>query len=164
SGRCYHASPFHSFPDYVAVLMTYRPMKVSKTNSRALILVLLRVASAFGQTLFRASAQDTLPAPTANINEYAEVLDPATKQRLDTVLQNLKTRTDIDLVIAVVKTAGGADMYDYSLRLANEWKIGARASARKTLLMVIASDNGQLFTQFSRAAQTALPDGLVGEM
>lgn len=125
---------------------------------------LVLAAASLAQLLTSASAQDKLPAPTANVNDFAEVIDPATKQRLDTVLQNLKTKTDVDLVIAVVKTAGGEDMYDYSLRIANDWKIGARTSPRKTLLMVIAADTGQLFTQFSRAAQTALPDGLVGEM
>ncbi|MGZ5483523.1 MAG: TPM domain-containing protein, partial [Pyrinomonadaceae bacterium] len=116
------------------------------------------------QVFVSASAQDKLPAPSGNVNDFAEVVDPATKQRLDTVLQSLKTRTDVDLVIAVVKTAGSTDMYDYSLRIANEWQVGTRTSPRKTLLMVIAADTGQFFTQFSRAAQTTLPDGLVGEM
>jgi len=127
----------------------------------ATVLLLAAIALSFGAS---AGAQDKLPASSGNINDFAEVIDPATKQRLDTVLQNLKTRTDVDLVIAVVKTAGSSDMYDYSLRLANEWQVGARTSPRKTLLMVIAADTGQFFTQFSRAAQIALPDGLVGEM
>ncbi|MGQ0761980.1 MAG: TPM domain-containing protein [Acidobacteriota bacterium] len=116
------------------------------------------------QVFASASAQDKLPAPSGNVNDFAEVVDSATKQRLDTVLKSLKTRTDVDLVIAVVKTAGSADMYDYSLRIANEWQVGTRTSPRKTLLMVIAADTGLFFAQFSRAAQIALPDGLVGEM
>src|SRR5688572_13512451 len=127
----------------------------------ATVLLLTAIALSFGAS---AGAQDKLPAPSGNVNDFAEVIDPATKQRLDTVLQSLKTRTDVDLVIAVVKTAGSADMYDYSLRIANEWQLGTRTSPRKTLLMVIAADSGQFFTQFSRAAQTSLPDGLVGEM
>jgi tetratricopeptide (TPR) repeat protein len=127
----------------------------------AMVLLLTAIALSFGAS---AGAQDKLPAPSGNVNDFAEVIDPATKQRLDTVLQSLKTRTDVDLVIAVVKTAGSADMYDYSLRVANEWQVGTRTSPRKTLLMVIAADTGQFFTQFSRAAQTTLPDGLVGEM
>lgn len=148
----------------VAVLMTNFSNSVSKKNPRALILSAVLAVVCVAQVFVSASAQDKLPAPSGNVNDFAEVVDPATKQRLDTVLQSLKTRTDVDLVIAVVKTAASADMYDYSLRIANEWQVGTRTSPRKTLLMVIAADTGQFFTQFSRAAQTTLPDGLVGEM
>lgn len=148
----------------IAVLMTNLSNRVSKKNPRALILYAVLAVVGVAQLFVSASAQDKLPAPSANINDFAEVIDPATKQRLDSVLRNLKTRTDVDLVIAVVKTSGSADMYDYSLRVANEWQLGTRTSPRKTLLMVIAADTGQFFTQFSRAAQIALPDGLVGDM
>ncbi|MFY9620845.1 MAG: TPM domain-containing protein [Pyrinomonadaceae bacterium] len=144
--------------------MTNFSNSVSKKNPRALILSAVLAVVCVAQVFVSASAQDKLPAPSGNVNDFAEVVDPATKQRLDTVLQSLKTRTDVDLVIAVVKTAASADMYDYSLRIANEWQVGTRTSPRKTLLMVIAADTGQFFTQFSRAAQTTLPDGLVGEM
>ncbi|MGZ5434944.1 MAG: TPM domain-containing protein [Pyrinomonadaceae bacterium] len=144
--------------------MTNLSNRVSKKNPRALILSAVLAVVCVAQVFVSASAQDKLPAPSGNVNDFAEVVDPATKQRLDTVLQSLKTRTDVDLVIAVVKTAGSTDMYDYSLRIANEWQVGTRTSPRKTLLMVIAADTGQFFTQFSRAAQTTLPDGLVGEM
>ena len=148
----------------IAVLMTNLSNRVSKKNPRALILSAVLAAVCVAQIFAAASAQDKLPAPSGGVNDFAEVVDPATKQRLDTVLQSLKTRTDVDLVIAVVKTAGPTDMYDYSLRVASEWQLGTRTSPRKTLLMVIAADTGQFFTQFSRAAQIALPDGLVGEM
>jgi tetratricopeptide (TPR) repeat protein len=92
------------------------------------------------------------------------VLNSANRERLESILEQLKGRTDVDLVIALVKTAGSEDLYDYSLRLANEWNIGSRSSTRKNLLLVIAADNAKFFTQFSRTAQSALPDGLVGEM
>ena len=127
----------------------------------ATVFLLSAIAMSFAAS---AGAQDKVPPPSGNINDFAEVIDPATRQRLETVLRGVKTRTDVDFVIAVVKTAGSTDMYDYSLRVANEWQLGTRNSTRKTLLMVIAADTGQFFTQFSRAAQIALPDGLVGEM
>ena len=150
------------FPD-CRRFMAHHPVKVSNNNFRALILSLGLATVSFAQVLVSASPQDTLPAPTGNVNDFAEAIDPATRERLEAVLQNLKSRTGIDLIVAVVKTTGGEDPYDYSLRLANDWKVGPRASG-KTLLLVIATDNGQFFTQFSRAAQTALPDGLIGEM
>ncbi|HVS83961.1 MAG TPA: TPM domain-containing protein [Pyrinomonadaceae bacterium] len=104
-----------------------------------------------------------LPQPRGYINDFAGVIDAATKQRLETVLANLKQRTGIEFFIATVKSAGAEDLYDYSLRVANEWNLGTK-SERKGLVLVIATDHGKFFTQFSGGVQTDLPDGLIGEM
>lgn len=135
-------------------------------NPRAIIVapVLIAILTSWSLLLTTGLAQEKLPAPTGHINDFAAVLDPAGKQRLETVLASLKERTNLDFVIAIVKTAGSADLYDASLRLASEWNIGTRTSPRKSLLLLISADNGRFFAQFSRSAQTALPDGLVGEM
>jgi tetratricopeptide (TPR) repeat protein len=139
-------------------------MKASKSNWRAAIFSLVLAAVSLSQVFTIGLAQDKLPQPSGHLNDFASVIDPAAKQRLETILENLKQRSDIDLVVAIVKTAGSEDMYDYSLRVAGEWNTGTRTSPRRSLLLLIAADNGRFFTQFSRAAQTALPDGLIGEM
>jgi len=113
----------------------------------------------------RTSAQGKrLPKPRGHVNDFAEVLDAATRQRLEIVLENLKQRTGIDFVVATVKSAGNEELYDYSLRVANDWKIGGPGDASKSLLLVIAGDSGKFFTQFSKSARADLPDGLIGEM
>jgi uncharacterized membrane protein YgcG/tetratricopeptide (TPR) repeat protein len=105
-----------------------------------------------------------LPKRAGHINDFAEVLDAATKQRLETVLDNLKQKTGVDFVVATVKTTGGEDLYDYSLRVAGDWNVGAPSSADKSLLIVIAEDNGKFFSQVTRGARLYLPEGLIGEM
>jgi tetratricopeptide (TPR) repeat protein len=139
-------------------------MKTSNYNWRAAIFALMLAVIALSHAFAAGLAQDKLPQPSGHLNDFAAVLDPAGKQRLETILENLKQRTDLDLVVAIVKTVDNEDLYDYSLRVANEWKVGSRFSPRKSLLLVIAADNGRFFVQFSRAAQAALPDGLIGEM
>ncbi|MGZ8844035.1 MAG: TPM domain-containing protein, partial [Pyrinomonadaceae bacterium] len=140
-------------------------MKLPFTNYRvvvfALLLTMLLIGVAAG---VRVGAQEKLPQPSGHINDFAGVIDPAGKQRLETVLESVKERTSLDLVVAIVKTAGAEDLYDYSLRVAGDWNVGTRMSPRKTVLLVIAADNAQFFTQFSRAAQTSMADGLIGEM
>jgi len=138
-------------------------MKTPTYNCRAIVLLLLLSALSLPHVFARVP-QDKLPSPSSHINDFAAVLNSVNRERLESILEQLKGRTDVDLVIAVVKTAGSEDLYDYSLRLANEWNIGSRSSTRKNLLLVIAADNAKFFTQFSRSAQAALPDGLVGEM
>jgi len=112
----------------------------------------------------RGQAQNThLPQPVRYINDFGEVIEASTKTRLETVLINLKERTGIEFFIVTVKSAGAEDIYDYSLRVANEWSVGSKSS-RKALVLVVAIDTGKFFTQFSGHVQADLPDGLVGEM
>src|SRR2546430_17432526 len=69
-------------------------------------------------------AQDAqLPKPTGHINDLAETLDSASKQRLETALENLKHKIDIQLVAVVTKTAGTQDLYDYPLPVASDWNV-----------------------------------------
>src|SRR5713101_4708429 len=113
---------------------------------------------------WRSQAQNTqLPQPVRYVNDFGEVIDASTKQRLETILANLKERTGIEFFVATVKSVGAEDLYDYSLRVADEWNVGPK-SPRKGLVLVIATDTGKFFTQFSGRVQTDLPDGLVGEM
>src|SRR2546422_7181529 len=108
-------------------------MKLPFINQRAIVLVLiisLITLFWFGATA-GVSAQAKLPKPNGHVNDFGEVLDAATKDRLEKVLENLKQRTEIDFVIATVKSAGSEDLYDYSLRIANDWKIGSPSSLHK---------------------------------
>lgn len=109
-------------------------------------------------------AQNTrLPQPTGYVNDFAEVIDAPTKQRLETILTNLQKRTGLEFFIATVKTTGPEDLYEYSLGIAGEWKLGP-TSERKGLVLLIVTDNAKLFTRVSGGAQGDLPDGLAGQM
>jgi uncharacterized membrane protein YgcG/tetratricopeptide (TPR) repeat protein len=132
---------------------------IAFTISLALMAIIWAVANP------RVDAQgNRLPKPKGHVSDLANVLDAATKHRLETVLENLKQRSGVDFVIAVVPSVGTEDIYDYSLWLANDWNIGGQSSPSKSLLLVITADTSRIFTQFSKSARADLPDGLIGEM
>ncbi len=112
------------------------------------------------------SAQERaqLPARIGYVNDFAGVVDDKTKQRLETILDNLKQRTGIELDLATVQTTGSQDIYDYSRRLAADWNLGAANSAKKSLLLVVSVDEKAVFTQLSRSVQRQLPEGVLGDM
>jgi len=142
-------------------------MKSSFINRRAIVLAVLLVIIGLVYAVAdgNVSAQgQRLPKPSGRVNDFAEVVDPATRQRIEKVLANLKLRTGLEFVIATVKSVGDEDLYDYSLRVANDWNVGAPGSADKSLLLLIVGDSGKLFVQFSKFARADLPDGLIGEM
>ncbi|HKY41927.1 MAG TPA: TPM domain-containing protein [Pyrinomonadaceae bacterium] len=110
-------------------------------------------------------AQSTkLPAPATHVSDFAGVIDAQTKSRLDNLLQKLKEKSKIELYVATVDTTGEQEISQFSQQLARDWKIGVKTSRTKTLLLVVSVASKSSFTQFSRAAQLALPEGVLGEM
>ncbi len=107
-----------------------------------------------------------LPAPTGFVNDYAGVIDAATKQQLETKLKNLKQSTNpsVEIAVAIVKTTGDRDIFDYSLAVARGWKIGSKADDNPSALLFIAVDDRKYFTQVSKDLEGDLPDGVAGSL
>jgi uncharacterized membrane protein YgcG/tetratricopeptide (TPR) repeat protein len=111
-----------------------------------------------------AQTKTQLPARTGHVNDFAGVVDEKTRQQLEDILEDLKQKTGIEFDIATVESTAGQDIFDFSQQLAQEWNIGARASVRKSLLLVISVNDKASFTQFSKSVQRELPEGVLGEM
>ena len=110
------------------------------------------------------AAQSPLPKPTGYVNDYAGVVDSATKQRLETTLGNLDRQQQIQLSVVTVDTTGGQDIFDYSLAVARGWGIGSKDTQKPSLLLLVAIKDRKYFTQVSRHLEGDLPDGLVGQI
>ncbi len=122
-------------------------------------LLVLCAAHAHAQT-----AKSPLPAPTGFVNDYANVIDPATKQRLETILTNLKHQQDIEVGVVTVPTTGDQDIFDYSLAVARGWGIGSKEGEQNGLLLLVAVNDRKYMTQVSRHLEGDLPDGVVGQI
>ncbi len=107
----------------------------------AFVLLLLGKGSANAQT-----AQSPLPKPTGYVNDYAGVVDGATKERLETTLGNLDRQQQIQFSVVTVDTTGGQDIFDYSLAVARGWGIGAKDAQKPSLLLLAAIKDHKYFT------------------
>jgi uncharacterized protein len=97
-------------------------------------------------------------------NDFAGVIDTETKKRLEAVLTNLKERANIEFAVVTVRNLNGQDKFDYSLALARRWGVGAPDDEKNGLLLLVAIDDRQYFTQASRHLEADLPDSLVGQI
>ena len=109
-------------------------------------------------------SKSPLPPPTGPVNDYAGVIDEATKQKLNQRLIDFQRQTGNELAVAVVKTTGDRDIFDYSLATARGWGIGSKGDDNPSSLLMIAIDDRKYFTQVSRDLEDELPDGLVGNL
>ena len=138
------------------------------TPSYRLLSRLLTLIAAVGLFLLISAnplaQSNKLPAPGSYVSDFAGVIDSQTKTRLESFLQKLKEKSNIELYVATVESTGDQEISIFSQQLARDWKIGAKTSRTKSLLLVVSTGSKTSFTQFSRAAQAALPDGILGEM
>lgn len=139
------------------MIPSYRVIKDLLTVIPVLALFLLITVNPLAQST-------QLPAPTTPVSDFASVIDAQTKTRLDGILQKLREKSKIELYVATVDTTGAQEISQFSQQLARDWNIGVKSSSSKTLLLVVSVSSRTSFTQFSRAAQLALPEGLLGEM
>lgn len=133
----------------------------------ALLIAVSAAFGAFAQSPTPFSINDSpLPAPTGFVNDYAGVIDAPTKQQLESKLKNFRDTTNpsVEIAVAVVKTTGDRDIFDYSLAVARGWKIGSKADDNPGALLLVAIDDRKYFTQVSKDLEGDLPDGAVGSL
>ena len=125
-------------------------------------LACLALAVAVTTSASAQSAAPPLPKPAHFVSDPDGVLDQATEDRLATICRNTRDRARIEIGVAVVRTTGGRDIFDYSLALARGWGVGSKDGEQAGLLLVVAIDDHRYFTQVSRHLEGDLPDGVVG--
>ncbi len=138
-------------------------MKLSNRNLRLIILF----STVFGVFFYSSTnpfAQSKTLARTSHINDFAGVIKDETKQRLDTILQNVQLKSGVQFDVALVQSTDGRDISDYSLELARDWKVGTRTTVKKSLLLVVSITDKSTFTRFSKGIQDDLPEGMLAEM
>lgn len=99
------------------------------------------LAAIFLGFIWRVSAQDIpeVPDPPRLVNDFAGILNPEEKNQLEEKLLSWEDSTSNQLAIVIVKNLNGMDVADYSVRLAEKWKIGSKKN-NGILLLVSMED------------------------
>lgn len=107
-----------------------------------------------------------LTAPTGPVTDYAKVLDAETEQRLESKITAFRdsTNPEVELAVAIIRTTGDRNVFDYSLAVARGWGIGSKENDNPGALLFIAVDDHSYYTQVSRDLEDELPDGITGSL
>jgi len=105
------------------------------------------------------------PRPTGFVNDYANVFDSNSKQRLESLLVKLREKANIEFAVVTVDTTNGQPIFDYSLALAREWGVGPKDSSKGGgLLLLLAIKDRQWRLQVSQSLEKDLPDEICKEL
>ncbi len=119
-----------------------------------------------------AAAQPQLPEPVGMVNDFAGKLSPETRQSLENLLTNFRTRTGIELAVVITpeESLQGYTIEEYALNLGRKWKVG-RASDKLGMVLLIVTKpsddkgcHGGTRLEVSRYLEGDLPDGLAWEV
>src|SRR5580704_7781192 len=99
--------------------------------------------------------------PTGYVNDFAHVLDPAGKERLEAYCANLERATGAQLAIVTVDTLDGDPVEDVANKLYREWGIGKKGKDEGILILLAVKDHKDR-AEIGFGLEPIIPDGYAG--
>jgi uncharacterized protein len=109
------------------------------------------------------SAERPFPNPSGLVNDFADVIPPAYKQKISEIVYELLQKTEIPVVVVTMPDIGGAEYNDYANRLYSAWGIGKKGEDKGVLIFITVKER-KLRIEIGYGLEGILPDGLVGEI
>jgi uncharacterized protein len=109
------------------------------------------------------AAQIQVPQPRGFVSDFADVLDPPTRQRLDALIRELKEKTGAEIAVVTVRTTAPETAFDYAMAIAEQWKPGD-AKKDNGVVFLVAVDDREMQILTGYGVEGPLPDGRVGEI
>ncbi len=93
------------------------------------------------------------------MNDYANALTPTQLEQLDSQLRGYEKGTTRQIAVAIFKSLDGESVEDVSIRLAEKWKIGGKAS-NDGVLVTLFLDDHKLRIEVGYGLEDKLTDAL----
>lgn len=101
--------------------------------------------------------------PTAYVNDYASLLNSNTKAQLEKTLYDFEQKTSNQIVVAIFGSLDGQSLEDFSIRLAEKWKIGGKEKDNGVILLIFRDDR-QVRIEVGYGLEGVLPDALASQI
>ena len=91
---------------------------------------------------FTASGVFALDVPRlkGRVNDYAGILSASTESSLDASLSNLESTDSTQIVVLTIPSLKGDSLEDFSIRVAEKWKVGQKEHDNGAILLVSKND------------------------
>ena len=125
------------------------------------VFTLIAVAACCAQLAL--AADPPIAPPQGFVNDRARVMDPQTVRHLESMIGELKAKTGAEIAILTVDSTQPLSAFDYAMRVAEQWKPGAKGKDNGVVFLVAVRDR-ELFIVTGYGVEGARPDGKVGEI
>ncbi|MBN1533850.1 MAG: TPM domain-containing protein [Spirochaetes bacterium] len=104
-----------------------------------------------------------VPRLGSRVNDYAGMLSPATVQDLEARLADLEKTDSTQIAVLTVPSLEGEVLEEFSIKVADSWKIGQRGKDNGAILL-IARDDRKLRIEVGRGLEGKLTDLMAGRI
>jgi uncharacterized protein len=87
-----------------------------------------------------AAAALEAPILKGRVNDYGGMLSPETERRIEALLKELEEKDSTQVAVLTVPSLGGDSLEDFSIRVAERWKIGRKGFDNGVILLVARDD------------------------
>ncbi len=98
-----------------------------------------------------------MPALRGRVNDYAQILTPEQSNALDAQLARLEQDTGHQVAVLTLPSLDGEDIEGFSIRVAENWKIGKKGFDNGVILIVAVNDR-KLRLEVGYGLEGILPD------
>jgi len=110
----------------------------------------------FGPNVF-SEENVQFPRPEGFVNDYAGVLSYSAKEKIRNIAGEVKTKTQAEIAVAVIKTTYPLELSDYAVKLFKDWGIGKKGMDNGVLVLV-ATDDRKVRIETGYGLEGALTD------
>ncbi|HLH01975.1 MAG TPA: TPM domain-containing protein [Bryobacteraceae bacterium] len=131
--------------------------RASKKHLCALFFALFALA----HSAFAALDAKKLPKPTGYVSDLANVVDPASKQQLETFCTRVEQQLGVQFALVTIPSIEDQPIRDFGLDLFRTWGVGDRKTNQGVLLLLAVKDR-QSDIEVGRGVEPYLTDGFSG--
>lgn len=91
--------------------------------------------------------------------DEAKILSASDKQAIETKLRSINDRGLAQAAVVIVPTTNGEDIFDYSMKVADRWKLGKK-DTDQGLLMVVAVNDRKMYILTGYGLEGTIPDAV----
>ena len=99
------------------------------------------------------------PAPQGYVNDYATLISSQERQVLEEKLKNFDLATGVQVFVAIFPSLEGESLEDFSIRLAEKWKVGQKNKDNGVILLIFKNDR-KLRIEVGYGLESVLTDAL----
>ncbi len=82
----------------------------------------------------------TVPPPEGYVNDHANILSEREKAGLESILRRFEAETTNQVVLLVIPSLEGDSLEDFSIRVAEAWKVGQKGKDNGVIFLVAVED------------------------
>lgn len=117
----------------------------------------------FGRVFLAAVHAAEIPALKGYVNDYANMISPAARTKLAQELREFERTDSTQIVILTVTSLEGQPIEDYSIRVAEAWKIGHKGKDNG-IIFIVAKEERKMRIEIGRGLEGRLTDLTAGRI